>query len=407
MAQSKIHCPKCGTEIELTEALTGQIEQAVKAKYETDAAAKDKEVQAKLNQLKAKEQAIDEQVAEQVKAKQKIIAEQERKKILAEHAVQTKALEEELEKKRKELSEANKKELELRRQQQKLEDEKAAFELTVQRKVDDERKTIKEQASKEAAEQQQLKLREKDEQLAVMKSQIDELQRRAEVGSQEAKGEALEDMLQDTLQRAFPLDVFEEVKKGQRGADVLQRVRNKSGKLCGTILWESKNTKEFANRWIDKLRKDQQEAKAEVAVIMTVALPEGIENFGQHQDVWITNYKSAIGLATALRQLLIEVTRQRLVSAGQADIKDLVYEYTTGKEFAMQIYAIAEAFIRMQDDLNKEKAAMEKLWKRREKQITTVLTNVAGIRGSIEGLTQKALPEAGISLEAISDNDEE
>jgi len=396
MAQSKIHCPKCGAEIELTEALTGQIEQAVKAKYETEFASR-------AESLRKQELSINERVNEQLKAERGKIHKEEEAKVLAEQA----ELKSALEGTRNELLEAKKKELEIRKQRQKLEDEKATLELTVQRKIDEERKTIKEQAIKEAAEQQQLKLREKDDQLAAMKQQIDELKRRAEVGSQEAKGEALENVLQDTLQRAFPFDMFEEVKKGQRGADVLQRVRNKSGKLCGTILWESKNTKEFADRWLDKLHKDQQEAKADIAIIMTVALPEGVENLGQYQDIWVTNYKSAIGIATALRQLLIEVTRQKLVSAGQADIKDLVYEYTTGKEFAMQIHAIAEAFNRMQDDLNKEKMAMEKLWKRREKQIRTVLTNVAGIRGSIEGLTQKALPEAGISLEVISDDNEE
>lgn len=276
--------------------------------------------------------------------------------------------------------------------------------MTVQRQMDKERKTIAEQASKRAVEQQQLKMQEKDDQLESLTSQITELKRRAEVGSQQAAGEALEISLQNLLQQTFSFDRFEEVKKGQRGADILQRVRNKSGRLCGTILWESKNTKDFNKAWIPKLRKDQQEAKTEIAVIVSVALPKEIESFGRQDDIWITDFSSVTGLATVLRQLLIEVTRQKFISAGQTSMKDLIYEYVTGQEFSMHIKAVVSAFAVMQEDLEKEKRAVALIWKKREKQISTVLTNVAGMKGSIEGLAQKALPEAEVlSLEAVVD----
>ena len=247
-------------------------------------------------------------------------------------------------------------------------------------------------------------MREKDDQLESLTKQIAELKRRAEVGSQEASGEALEEELQDILQQTFSFDRFEEIKKGQRGADILQRVRNKSGRLCGTILWESKNTKDFNKAWIPKLHKDQQDAKADIGAIVSVALPKEIESFGRQDDIWISNFKSTIGLATALRQLLIEVTRQKFISAGQTSMKDLIYEYVTGQEFSMHIKAVVNAFAVMQEDLEKEKRAVSLIWKKREKQISTVLTNVAGMKGSIEGLAQKALPEAEVlSLETIAD----
>jgi hypothetical protein len=249
-------------------------------------------------------------------------------------------------------------------------------------------------------------MREKDDQLESLTNQIAELKRRAEVGSQEAAGEALEEELQDILQQTFTFDRFEEIKKGQRGADILQRVYNKSGKICGSILWESKNTKDFSDAWIPKLRKDQQDAKADIAAIVTVALPKEIESFGRQNDIWISNFKSANGLATLLRQLLIDVTRQKLVSAGQTSMRDMIYEYVTGTEFAMHIKAVVSAFAMMQEDLEKEKRAVVSIWKKREKQISTVLTNVAGMKGSIEGLAQKTLPEAKVlSLEVIADNE--
>jgi len=403
-----IKCPNCGTEIELAEALTDALRTKLKTEIAQEFEGQKQALKQQAKELETRQQTIDEQVAEQLKVERKKIAEQEKTKILAEQSEQTEALKVELEEKRQLLSEANKKELELRKQQQKLEDEKATFELTVQRKLDEERKTIVEQASKCAAEQQQLKMREKDDQLESLTNQIAELKRRAEVGSQEAAGEALEEELQDILQQTFTFDRFEEIKKGQRGADILQRVYNKSGKICGSILWESKNTKDFNDAWIPKLRKDQQDAKADIAVIVTVALPKEIESFGRQDDIWISNFKSVTGLVTVLRQLLIEVTRQKLVSAGQTSMRDLVYEYVTGAEFAMHIKAVVSAFAVMQEDLEKEKHAIALIWKKREKQISTVLTNVAGMKGSIEGLAQKALPEAEVlSLEVIADNEQE
>ena len=417
MPDQTIKCSKCGAEIPLTEALTGQIEQSIKLKYEAEAAKKaqglEKEKAAlkqQAKELEAKGQAIDEQVAEQLKAERKEIAETERKKIIAEQSEQTKALEEELGEKNQKLKEFQQQELELRKQQRKLLEEKEAFELEAARTLDEERKKIAEEAGKKAAEENMLKMREKDDKLTAMKKQIDELKRKAEVGSQEAQGEALEEELQEYLERTFPYDKFEEVKKGARGADILQIVHNQAGKECGEILWESKNTKEFQKNWIEKLKRDQQQANADIAVIMSVALPAGIDSFDMYDGVWVTDYKSSKGLATALRQGLIEVARQKLITTGQDSIKDVLYQYITGQEFIMRIRAVVEAFQRMNDELGKEKRAMTKIWNSREKQIGTVIENVVGIHGSIEGLVgnQKPLPEIeALSLESIAEEEEE
>ena len=300
MSDQTIKCPKCGTQIPLTEALTGQIEQSIKLRYEAEATEKAKELdkekenlKQKTKELEVKGQAIDEQIAEQLKTERKEIVEAERKKIIAEHSEQTKALEEDLAEQKNKVREANKKELDLLKKQQELEQAKEDIELEVQRKIIEERKKISEEAGKKAVEENMLKMREKDDQLTAMKKQIDELKRKSEVGSQEAQGEALEGVLQDVLQQTFPYDKFEEIKKGARGADVLQRVFN-GGKECGVILWESKNTKDFQKAWIEKLKKDQQEAKADIAVIMSIVLPKEIERFDRFEEIWITDYKSAV-----------------------------------------------------------------------------------------------------------------
>ena len=421
MPDQTIKCPKCETEIPLNEAITGQIEQSIKLKYEAEAVAKDKEIQAKLKEIKQqakvleeKQQAIDEQVDQQVseklKAERKVIAEAERKKILDEQAEQTKALEGELEEKNLKLKEFQQQELELRKQQRKLQEEKEAFELEVTRKLDEERKKITKEAGEKAAEEQMLKMREKENLIKAMQEQIESLKRKAETGSQEAQGEALEQQLQEHLESSFPYDKFEEVKKGARGADVLQVVYNSSGKECGKILWESKNTKDFQKTWIPKLKNDQQEAKADIAVIMSVAMPEEVATFGTYEGVWITDYKSVTGLAAALRQGLIEATRQKAITVGRDSIKDVIYNYITSREFTLHIQAMVTAYKQMKEDLEAEKRSMSRIWSKRDKQISTILENITGMYGSIEGLVsnQKALPTIdALSLESITKDEEE
>ncbi len=414
MPDQTIKCPKCGTQIPLTEALTGQIEQSIKSRYEAEATEKAKELnkeketlKQKAKELEVKGQAIDEKVAEQLKTERKEIVEAERKKIIAEQSEKTNALVEELEEKNKKISEANKKELEFLKKQRQLEEQREQLELEVERKLSEERKKISEEAGKKAAEENMLKMREKDDQLASMKKQIDELKRKSEVGSQEAQGEALEGALQEVLQQTFPYDKFEEIKKGARGADVLQRVFN-NGKECGVILWESKNTKDFQKAWIEKLKKDQQDKKADIAVIMTMTLPKEIDNFDRCEDIWITDYKSATGLATALRQTLVSVTRERGRIKHQDGMKDVIYDYVTGKDFSMRVRQIAAAYIEMQKDIETEKRSMNRIWTKREKQISLVLENLSGMRGEIEGIVggQKLLPEVdNLSLDSITEDE--
>lgn len=416
MPDQTIKCPKCGTQIELTEALTGQIEQSIRAQYEAEANQKEKDLQVRLQEIKqqqkeldTRQQTIEDQVAEQVKAERKKIAEQEKAKILSEQAEQRQAPQDELTEKNQKLKEFQQQEIELRKQQRKLQEEKEAFELEAARKLDEQRKQIAEEAGKKAAEEQMLKLKEKDQLIESLRQQAQDWQRRAEVGSQEAQGEALEGQLQEVLERAFPYDQFAEIKKGARGADIMQIVRNPSGTECGKILWESKNTKDFQRGWIAKLKKDQQDSASDVAVIMTRTLPKETDRFGMLEDVWVTDYKSAIGLCVALRQGLIKAQRERIVAAGRESVKDVIYNYITSNEFAMHVRAVANSYEAMKADLDSEKRAMLRIWNKREKQITAVLDNVTQMYGSIEGLVgQKALPTIEtLSLEAIAEEDEE
>jgi len=246
--------------------------------------------------------------------------------------------------------------------------------------------------SNELEEKNRLILAEKDKQLKDMRNQIDVLKRKAEVSSQQLKGEVLELELEDLLKNAFPFDEIKPITKGMKGADVIQVVKTQYGKICGKILWETKRTKSWSDSWIQKLKDDQRSEKADIAVIVSEVLPKGLSIFREIKGVWVSEISSSISLGVALRVVLIRVAREREFHKGKKEKMELIYSYLTGPEFRNRVEAIIEGFVAMKTELEGEKRAMEKIWSRRAKQIEKVIYNLSGMHGDLEGIAGKALP---------------
>ncbi len=407
MIEPTITCPNCSTEIKLTESLAAPLIQATRREYESKIAQKEEEVSkreaALKDQQKAIEQAkksIDEQVAEKLKTERETIAAEEAKKakLAAASDLDAKAkelaeLQEVLTQRNAKLEEAQKAQAGLIRKQRELDDAKRELDLTVEKRVQASVTEIRQKAKQEAEEELKLKVTEKEEQIASMKRQIEELKRKAEQGSQQLQGEALELALEKTLQTQFPMDSIEPVGKGEFGGDVLQRVCGPMGQTCGSILWESKRTKNWSDGWLAKLRGDQRAASAEIAVLVSNALPKDIATFGHIDGIWITEPRFAMPLVIALRQTLIEVAATRQAQDGQETKMELVYQYLTGPRFRHRVEAIVEKFSDMQADLDREKKAMTRLWAKREAQIQGVIESTVGMYGDLQGIAGRALQE--------------
>jgi hypothetical protein len=226
-----------------------------------------------------------------------------------------------------------------------------------------------------------------------MQRQIEDLRRKAEQGSQQLQGEVQEIELEAVLRAKFPRDIIGAVPKGEFGGDVLQRVTGPLNQYCGAILWEAKRTKNWADGWVAKLREDQRRAKADVALIVSNALPKGVQTFDHVDGIWVTDFRCAVPVAIALRQSLIELAAARQAGQGQQAKKDLVYQYLTGPRFRQRIEAIVEKFADMQSDLDKERKAMIRLWAKREAQIRGVVEATAGMYGDLQGIAGTALEE--------------
>jgi hypothetical protein len=228
----------------------------------------------------------------------------------------------------------------------------------------------------------------------------------AEQGSQQLQGEVQELHLESILRAKFPRDNIEPVPKGEYGGDILHRVLGPTGQVCGTILWESKRTKNWSDGWLSKLREDQRAAKAEIAVIVSQALPKNVEIFDLTDGVWITEPRCLVPIAVALRQSLLELAAARQATDGQQTKMEMVYQYLTGPRFRHRVEAIVEKFSDMQADLDKERKMMTRLWAKREEQIRGVVESTAGMYGDLQGIAGKTLQEIeGLDIRFIALND--
>ncbi|HSM52061.1 MAG TPA: DUF2130 domain-containing protein, partial [Thermoanaerobaculia bacterium] len=319
----------------------------------------------------------------------------EREKSLAVEEAREAAsrLSEELATREAQVAELRAREADLHRQRAELADRAHALELETERRLAEERGRIAEAAESQAAERWQLRQRELEKKLDDAQKANDDLARKLQQGSSQLHGETLELELERLLAEAFPHDRIEEVKKGQRGADVLQEVRLASGTACGRIVWEAKNAANWAKAWVEKLKEDQQASRADLAVLVATARPpELAESFGLHQGVWVVPPVLALPLAHALRQTLLEAQRHRVVAAGRDDHAAALLDYLTSPQFANRLRGVVEAFQALRADLQRERDAMERLWKRRETPLERVIKNLMGMIGEIEAITRQELP---------------
>jgi hypothetical protein len=306
----------------------------------------------------------------------------------------------------KKLAEAQNAQAELIRKQRELDDAKREVELTVEKRVHESLVNVRHKAKQEAEDALKLQLTERDELIAAMQRQVEELKRKSEQGSQQLQGEAQEIELEALLRSKFPGDQIEPVAKGEFGGDILQRVMGPLNQNCGTILWEIKRTKNWSDGWLPKLRDDQRAAKAEIALLVSHAIPKGVAAFDYIEGVWVTEPRYALPVAIALRQSLIEIATARVASVGQKTKMELVYQYLTGPLFRQRIEAIVEKFSDMQADLAKERKAMTRLWAKRESQIRGVIESTVGMYGDLQGIAGKALPEIdGLDVQLLDSSD--
>lgn len=393
MSQTKITCPNCNTQFEPNDALRDEMRRQMqewKLKQQKEFEQKEQEIA--LQQKRREEELRREFAREQDLLTQKIAKEQETK-IAQQYETHIRHLSEANLQHEQKLREAREKELEFLKKMSELQHKEQEMNIRMQEQLLQARAELSQQVRKEEEERSrikeqeyQFKLKEIEQQLEQQRRLAEEMKRKAEQGSMQLQGEVQEIMLEALLRQRFPTDRIEEVGKGVRGSDCIQVVCNQFGMPCGKIVYESKRTAAFSNDWIEKLKADMRSQGGDIAVIVTAVLPKDIDTFGMKDGVWICSFREVGALALLLREQILKVYQVIQSRENKSDKMSLLYEYLTGNEFSEQWKAIREGFQSMKMSIQKERDAMERLWKAREKQLEKILLNAAHIRGSVDGI---------------------
>ena len=399
----KIKCPNCGHSFDVEEALSGKIEAHFKEEFEKKVAHQADIFNKEKKKLEEEREALTLQKENQedlLKKQVSKLLEEEKKKIekntLEVFEEQIKSLTQENEKRKSENKTLKEKEVALMKQASELKEKEEELDLQVEKQILERQKEIEDKArlkERESFELEKIKLLK---QIDDNKKLAEEMKRKAEQGSMQMQGEVQELALEDLLTKSYPFDKIQEVPKGIRGADSIQLVINSLQQECGTIVYESKRTKNFSNDWIDKLKQDQISCKADIAVLVTETMPNDMDRFGERNGVWICNFNEVRSLSFVLREMLLKTQSVKVSQENKGDKMELLYSYLTSNEFVQNIKRIVENYDGMIDQLNSEKKAMYKIWASREKQIWVVQENISSLFGSIKGIAGKELETSNV-----------
>lgn len=414
-----IICPSCNTEFPSEEAIGQSLEKQYAEKFRLDAerlrrqvTEQEKILEEKQKEFEKKKEKENEIFAEKLSRErlrlEAEVQEKIRKSISNDYENQLRLLKEADAENQEKLKLARQKELEFLKKEQELKTREAEIEISLQKKLSEERVSLTEQIRKQEIEKNLLKetehnlrMKELEKQLEDQKKLTEEMRRKQDQGSMQLQGEVQEMALEDLLRSAFPFDLIEEVGKGSRGADCIQTVRNTFGQECGSIIYESKRTENFGADWIEKFKKDMRNTGADLAVLVTKKMPRDMECFGLKDGIWICNFSEVKALANVLRESIIRIYTSAKSQENKGDKMHHLYDYLTSHEFGEQWKAMREGFFSMKTSIQRERDAMERLWKAREKQLEKVLLSSAQIKGSIEGIAG----QDSIALGLLEDSD--
>jgi len=404
--QKKTDCPNCGFEIDVNELLYSQLEKRAQQKYQSILAEQQNRLrdqqQAVAQQQSELEQTVAQQVAKSITIEKQKLTQQ----IEADQAERIKDMQTELDDKSKKVIELNRAQSEIERLKREKKSLATEIELEIEKKFSKQLSAQEAQIKQQLEQQLQFKVAEKEQVINQLKEKLSDAQRKAEQGSTQIQGEVQELAIEQWLRTSFPLDTIEEIKKGAQGADTIQIINTHNREACGTIYYESKRTKAFQPSWIEKFKSDIQAKNANIGVLVTQVMPDGMGSLGQIDGVWVCDFEEFKNLSQVLRQSLIQLDQMLVVQENKGDKMGMLYDFLTGSEFRMQIEAIVEGFSQLKSDLEREKNSMRGLWKRREKQIDRVMLNTNFMYNSIKGIAGSAVPNISL-LELTGEENED
>ena len=401
---NQIHCPNCGTVIDVNDILSHQLEEEIQKKYQAQLNQTRDEFLKKQEQLVREKEEFEEKKRREnelfqerfeakLKEERKLLEDRLKQKLASEQAEQFDVLQKELNEKSEQIKELSRTKAEIERLKREKEELKEAVQAEAMRQLNQQLQEEKEKIRRSEEERNELRVKELLKQLEDQKKLTEEMKRKQEQGSMQLQGEVQELAIEEWLASQFPLDTIEEIKKGARGGDCIQIVHTRSRQNCGTIYYESKRTKDFQPSWIEKFKADIREKSADIGVLVTEVMPSDMERMGMRDGVWVCTFEEFKGLSAVLRESVIQWSNVVASQENKGDKMSLLYDFLTSSTFRMQVEAIVEAFSQMKADLESEKRSMMRIWKQREKQLEKVINNTVDMYGSVKGIAGNAVQD--------------
>lgn len=402
--KTKIQCPRCGTEINVNEILYHQLEDDFQKRFAARLSEERKKYNTEMEQLnlqkeefEKKKQRENELFQEKLQLKLKdeklAIEQQLRKKLTEEQSEQFALMQKELSEQSEKLKELNRSKAEIERLKREKDEMKEGILAEAEKTLNQKLLIEKEKIRKSEQERNELVNKELQKQLDDQKRLTEEMKRKQEQGSMQLQGEAQELAIEEWLASSFPLDTITEIKKGVRGGDCIQTVNTRTRQNCGSIYYESKRTKDFQASWIEKFKGDIREKSANIGVLVTEILPTGMNRMGLKDGIWICTYEEFKGLCAVLRESIVQISNAVVSQENRGDKMQMLYDFLTSNTFRLQIEGIVEGFTQLQSELEREKRAMQSIWKSREKQLEKVITNTVEMYGSMKGIIGSAIQD--------------
>lgn len=395
-----VRCPNCNTEINVSVLL----EEQIKKDYDKKEQEREKQYLYKVEAIKKREEAIEseknkivetinKQVGDKLKAEKMSLEKSIKDRVQEETADQMKELQKELNEKSSQVKELNKSKAEIEKLKREKDELRDAIALEKEKEFSSKLKEEKTKIERSVEEKNYFKIKELEKVIEDLNKNIEEARKNAEHDSNQLRGEIQELEIEKLLETLFPLDQIMEIKKGQKGGDTIQVVRNNQGTECGKIYYESKRTKNFDNNWLQKLRDDNLDVKADILVLVTETMPEDSKSFFFKEGVWICTFHELKGLSMVLRHGIMKVFSVAITQSGKETKMQLLYDYLTSRECHVHLEAIIEGFKSIQDNYQEEKLKMQKIWKEREKQLEKILSNTINFYGSLKGIAGASIPD--------------
>jgi hypothetical protein len=400
--ETRIICPKCGEEIDVNHVIAHQLDEEYKQKYNAQLTEEKKKFQGEFNRLESQklefekekseqERLIAEKVRSQIKNNTAALEKELKARIEGEQSERIELMQKEIQDKSDQVKELNRTKAEVEKIKREKEELKDTLEAQNEIKLSQQINVEKDKIRKAEQDKNELVVKELQKQLEDQKKMTEEMKRKQDQGSMQLQGEVQELGIEEWLSNNFPLDTITEIKKGERGADCLQTVHTRTMQNCGTIYYESKRTKDFGNKWIEKFKDDIRDKGAHIGVLVTDVFPKGMERMGLVDGVWLCSYIEFKGLCVVLREGIIKLSSAVSAQENKGDKMIMLYDFLTNNEFRLQVEAIVEGFTQMQIDLNAEKRSITGHWKKREKQIQKVLLNTNNMYNAIKGIAGSAI----------------